>query len=448
MTKEMAPATRLYGSEVEYSFTLRGRENIDLLEFSIPTSIPAFGSFLGNGGRLYPDIGLIEYATPECGRLEELVAHELAGERIALEVAAGIKGILTLHKRTISPDTKMTYGTHENYLTTLDIWSQSGSDVGRSIVALATHFATRTVFTGAGFYHRGQVEIGQKMSHVRTCQGTKTTEMKPLVNMRAEHHDGQSNQHRLHVVCGDANISPWAIRMKFGTTSLVLRLLEHRVHLDHLLLKDPLETAWDVGKGVDLGAQNYVLKNGKKASALDIQEMLIEECRSLGEKVELPEEERVVLADWIGVIDALKRYAQYGDQDPLLLQIDWYTKKKLIARAQERTPTMFPVDKQLVDLQYDWVDIGTGFGLRKAGRLFSSHTPSEDDVEKAKVTPPEGRANLRGDIIKQSMLGKLQPISRVDWDLVHFKNDEQLVMPPIGDYSPEANKRAILPFRI
>src|SRR5260370_34446335 len=41
---------------------------------------PGIGGFLLNGGRLYLDMGHIEYASPECLHLHALVAYELAGD--------------------------------------------------------------------------------------------------------------------------------------------------------------------------------------------------------------------------------------------------------------------------------------------------------------------------------------------------------------------------------
>ena len=40
---------------------------------------PGNGGFLLNGGRLYLDMGHIEYASPECLHLRDLVTYDLAG---------------------------------------------------------------------------------------------------------------------------------------------------------------------------------------------------------------------------------------------------------------------------------------------------------------------------------------------------------------------------------
>ena len=43
---------------------------------------PGNGGFLLNGGRLYLDMGHIEYASPECLNLHDIVTYELAGDEL------------------------------------------------------------------------------------------------------------------------------------------------------------------------------------------------------------------------------------------------------------------------------------------------------------------------------------------------------------------------------
>ena len=43
---------------------------------------PGNGGFLLNGGRIYLDMGHIEYASPECRQLRDIVAYDLAGDQL------------------------------------------------------------------------------------------------------------------------------------------------------------------------------------------------------------------------------------------------------------------------------------------------------------------------------------------------------------------------------
>ena len=43
---------------------------------------PGNGGFLLNGGRIYLDMGHIEYASPECRQLRDIAAYDLAGDQL------------------------------------------------------------------------------------------------------------------------------------------------------------------------------------------------------------------------------------------------------------------------------------------------------------------------------------------------------------------------------
>src|ERR1700716_4472518 len=51
---------------------------------------PGNGGFLLNGGRLYLDMGHIEYASPECLHLHDLVSYDLAGDELLESSLAGV----------------------------------------------------------------------------------------------------------------------------------------------------------------------------------------------------------------------------------------------------------------------------------------------------------------------------------------------------------------------
>src|SRR5437870_8322745 len=53
---------------------------------------PGNGGFLLNGGRLYLDMGHIEYASPECLHLHDLVSYELAGDDLLRSALSALGG--------------------------------------------------------------------------------------------------------------------------------------------------------------------------------------------------------------------------------------------------------------------------------------------------------------------------------------------------------------------
>ncbi|MGI8481645.1 MAG: proteasome accessory factor PafA2 family protein, partial [Chthoniobacterales bacterium] len=108
---------------------------------------PGNGGFLLNGGRLYLDMGHIEYASPECLTLRDAVAYDLAGDRIlqsALETLGGADHVSFI-KNNVDHQTGATFGCHENYLMRRD--AQFTAPV---LGTLLTFLATRQIFTGAG----------------------------------------------------------------------------------------------------------------------------------------------------------------------------------------------------------------------------------------------------------------------------------------------------------
>src|SRR5260370_1367675 len=52
---------------------------------------PGNGGFLLNGGRLYLDMGHIEYASPECLHLHDLVTYEMAGDETVRHPLVALK---------------------------------------------------------------------------------------------------------------------------------------------------------------------------------------------------------------------------------------------------------------------------------------------------------------------------------------------------------------------
>src|SRR5688500_19451078 len=124
---------RIFGLENEYGVTctFRGQRRLSPDEVAryLFRRVVHWGRssnvFLENGARLYLDVGSHpEYATPECDDVEELVAHDKAGERIleALLGAAemrlheeGISGQVYLFKNN-TDSAGNSYGCHENYL--------------------------------------------------------------------------------------------------------------------------------------------------------------------------------------------------------------------------------------------------------------------------------------------------------------------------------------------
>src|SRR5690625_159156 len=124
---------RIFGLETEFgitSATTSGRTpSAEELARYLFRKVVAWGRssnvFLGNGARLYLDVGSHpEYATAECDDIRQLVIQDKAGERIMVELARdaeermaadGIHGTIHLFKNNLD-SAGNSYGCHENYL--------------------------------------------------------------------------------------------------------------------------------------------------------------------------------------------------------------------------------------------------------------------------------------------------------------------------------------------
>src|SRR5687768_13377493 len=108
---------------------------------------PGNGGFLLNGGRLYLDMGHLEYATPECKTVRDLVAYDLAGDALVQSAldALGVRDDVAFLKNNIDHHTGATFGCHENYL-----MRRETEFTQERMGGLLSFLATRQIFTGAG----------------------------------------------------------------------------------------------------------------------------------------------------------------------------------------------------------------------------------------------------------------------------------------------------------
>ena len=143
---------RIFGIENEYGVTctLRGQRRLSPDEVAryLFRRVVSWGRssnvFLGNGARLYLDVGSHpEYATPECDSVSDLTAHDKAGERILEQLLTsaeerlseeGIHGDIYLFKNN-TDSAGNSYGCHENYCITrnddLSVYSEVFDSVSR-----------------------------------------------------------------------------------------------------------------------------------------------------------------------------------------------------------------------------------------------------------------------------------------------------------------------------
>ena len=179
---------------------------------------------LGNGARFYNDHAHPEYCTPECSTLDELVAHDRAGERILMALRASSFPSRTRRTRFGSTrTTPISAGTATAATKIICCRARCHGKNWRS--GIQAFLVTRQIFAGAGKFaieeedkfHLARIsDLRNAAIFSANCKAstrcsagrssTRATSRTPIRNV----------YRRFHVIIGDANMSPFATRLKVG----------------------------------------------------------------------------------------------------------------------------------------------------------------------------------------------------------------------------------------
>jgi proteasome accessory factor A len=424
---------RIYGLENEYGVTctLRGQRRLSPDEVAryLFRRVVSWGRssnvFLDNGARLYLDVGSHpEYATPECDRIDDLVAHDKAGERILDHLVEGaesrlreegIRGTVYLFKNN-TDSAGNSYGCHENYLTS------RRDDFTHYTEVLIPFLVSRQIYAGAGKVlqtARGATySLSQRAEHIWEGVSSATTRSRPIINTRDEPHADAERFRRLHVIVGDSNMSEYATFLKIGATSILLHMLEDPgTVLRDLTLENPIRAIREISH--DLTCRRKVrLANGREVSALDIQSEYLQRAMRFRDTQGLSPQEDRALAMWQHCLEALER-----DPMELATQVDWVAKLRLIeAYRQRHQLSLGHPNVALIDLQYHDVSRSRSLFYRLQDRGQMERIVDDSAIADATNRPPQTtRARLRGEFIRRAKQRRRD--FTVDW--VHLKLNDQ-----------------------
>ena len=356
---------------------------------------------LTNGARLYVDHAHPEYATPECAGAHALVVHDLAGQRIVEAAARHAERSLpegsTMHVHRNNTDGKgAAYGTHENYLVDRSI------PFGLLTRHLLPMFVSRPVLVGAGRIgseHRPDLpfQLSQRADFFEVEVGLETTVRRPIMNTRDEPHADVERFRRLHVINGDANLIEETTFLKVGAMLLLLRAVASGALPEPLELVDPVAAFRALSHDPELRT-TVATTDGRRWTALDLQEEVLERCLAALPVASLTAEEQEIVAAWGALISA-GREGVSGLEG----RVDWATKLALIEAFRARHGLPAQHDRvRMLDLQYHDVrrDKGLAHRLVAAGRVSRRTTDAE--VATAMVRPPEDtRAWFRGETVRR-----------------------------------------------
>jgi hypothetical protein len=391
--------------------------------------IPMAGEFLGNGGRLYVDRGgHPEYATPECRSIDDLVAYEVAGDRIVQDLAEMLhtpdEGVrLHLYKNNVDLYSH-TYGGHENYL----ISPRGMEQIGH----LLPFLVTRQIYAGAGKIMTSALngvfgyQVSQRADFFNCTYSDRTSEVRGIINIRKREITRADQSRRLHMIIGDSNMSQYTIGLKIGTLALMLRLLEEGVLDPDFSLDLPVKALKEVSRDPKAGLKTRHNGRWVEYTALDIQSICLEKAQKFYAANPPSSEEAQWLEIWAQVLEGLRGLEVRLDEvvlesDPadLKRRIDWILKLWLLDRSRSKGADQ----RQLKKLDFNYHDLNPATGLyeRCLGLDLADRLIPEIDITRARSVPPhDTRANLRGMVV-QYAFGKNVAVEIENWERIRVR---------------------------
>ena len=350
---------------------------------------------LSNGARFYNDHAHPEYCTPECASVADLVLQDRAGEALVMSCAARLSEARGEEVRIYKNNTDFaghSYGCHENYLVARQLdWDA----LARAIQAF---LVTRQIFAGAGKFGIEEedrwlgpaFQLSQRSDFFTELQGVDTMQRRPLINTRDEPHADPRKWRRLHVILGDANLSPFATWLKVGTLALVLRALHAAPAAPWPRLEDPLKDVRAISRDP---AWRWEVRrqDARPSTAVEIQREYLRLVEAQAPPANA--EEAALVAAWREILADLETNPRRCRD-----RLDWVAKHELI-RSFQNAEGLSDDDPWLrsLDLEYHRLDPAAGlyFGLEQAGAFRG--VPDTEAVRRASSEPPtDTRAGIRG----------------------------------------------------
>ena len=400
------------------------------------------GGFLFNGGRLYIDMGHLEYCTPECLSLIDLLRYDRAGDAL---IARALRELhldreVSFIRNNIDHYTGATFGCHENYLV------RRMAPLGEAnVLSLLAFLTVRLLYVGAGRVGstvapelRGQMmrtgsddlfQISQRADYINNDLYEWVQFNRAIINTRDEPLGDPRKYRRLHLLHGDTSVLPTTLLLKLGTTSLVLDLLEID-KLPKLALADAVTTFRELSRQT-AGPWRVALAESRSTDAV---ELLQSYCDAARREFRGRDDETDVLLDiWASTLAALRT-------DPLTLvgRVDWITKKWLFEQFKEQEGiTWADAWLKSQDLEFHKVDPAENIGLA----LDQSPAPwrlTDAAVADAMFQPPTNtRAHARSGLMQWLELHDAR--YHVDWEILGVEGGEPLtLLNPFDPDPPEA----------
>ena len=399
------------------------------------------GGFLFNGGRAYIDMGHLEYCTPECMSLIDVLRYDSAGDAILLQALQDLHldHDASFIRNNIDHYSGATFGCHENYLL-----RRSAPLTESNVHSLLAFLTLRLLYVSSGRVgatlaaeSRGEFarpgadnvfQISQRADYINNDLFEWVQFNRAIINTRDEPLADARKYRRLHLLHGDTNVLPTTLLLKVGTTSLVLDLLE-RDCLPKIMLADAVMTFRTLAHQLS-GPWLVPLNNGRCVEAVSLLQQFHEAARR--EFHGRDRETDDLLTIWGATLESLAR-----EPDELVGKVDWITKHWLLQqfREQEKIDWSSAWLKSQ-DLEFHHVDPSRSLGLALA-QTPAPWVISGKEISEATLKAP---ANTRAQVRSRAMqfLRRQSIEYYVDWEIIGADGGESLHLLDPFEASPGA----------
>lgn len=379
------------------------------------------GGFLFNGGRCYVDMGHLEYCTPECLDLRDLIRYDRAGDLLIERAvkAEGLSGHTTFIRNNIDYYSGATFGCHENYLV-----RRNAPLTEAGVQSLLTFLTLRMLLTGAGRvraspqaearmemlagWQDADFQLSQRADFINNDLFEWVQFNRAIINTRDEPLADPGRFRRLHLLHGDTSVLPATLALKVGATSLVLDLLEIGQLPEHQLA-DAVLTYRSLSHIVR-PPWRVALADGSTACALELLRdyHATADSEFRGRDVETDE----LLTLWDTTLNGLE-----NDPESLVGLIDWVTKRWLLEQFREAEGLAWNDPwLQSQDLEFHALsrERNTAHPLAQTPTIW---THADEDLDAGTREPPQNtRAATRSRVMR--VLADPPCPYQVDWDRV------------------------------
>ncbi|MBX3118383.1 MAG: proteasome accessory factor PafA2 family protein [Fimbriimonadaceae bacterium] len=335
---------------------------------------------LPNGARFYNDHGHPEYATPECFESFETALHDYAGQYTVLRAAKVFEREVGREVKVYKNNTDFhgaSYGTHESFLVPRSLGFEK---IYQSVLPM---LVVRQILTGAGKVgseHGDWVpyQISQRADFFVEPFNTETLYRRPIFNTRDEPHADPDKWIRLHVISGDANMSPDCSSMKLGLVKLALQLAivgEAPIWK----FKNPVDAFKRISRDMTFEFK-IELDSGSWTTAYEVFESYFSAAEAVFDLPSLPDQrhpssipetpETEIYRDITMARQQLSKLR--SDFSAFAKEVDWAAKKVMLEQIVESEGlTWRDHSLQAYDLEYHNVDPDEGlyFALREMGQV-------------------------------------------------------------------------------